>query len=154
MYVYEVKTFNIVEYARAEEYLNNPDYIVSEKLFCNPIKDKITGEIREATREEICARGNLDILEDGEYFENGIIKTIPKPQGFRIEWEYPKWVEKATKDEQLEYYKQEILKSTRELLVYKESGFSNDELQIKINKLVEKHKVLSEEIATIEDKKY
>ena len=101
----------------------------------------------EMTREEICQGGDLSILIDGEIFEDGVIKAIPKPAGIKIKWEYPNWIEKATKDEQLDYYKQEILKNTRELLVYEKSGFSNDELQAKIDVLVEKHRVLSEEIA-------
>lgn len=112
------------------------------------------GTLIEMTREEVCLSGDLSILNAGEVFEDGVIKTIPKPQGVRIEWEYPKWVEKATKDEQLDYYKQEILKNTRELLVYEKSGFSNDELQNKIDILVEKHKILSEEIARAENKLY
>lgn len=108
----------------------------------------------EMTREEICQGGDLSILVAGEVFEDSVIKTIPKPYGLRLEWEYPNWVEKATKEEQLEYLKQEILKNTRELLVYEKSGFSNDELQKKIDALVEKHKILSEEIANNENELY
>lgn len=116
---------------------------------------KLQGDtLVEMTREEVCKSGDLTILVDGEVFENGIVKTIPRPQGFRIEWEYPNWVEKATKNEQLEYLKQEILKNTRELLVYKEVGFSNDELQNKIDALVEKHRILSEDIAREDNKLY
>ncbi|WP_300343403.1 hypothetical protein [Fusobacterium sp.] len=159
MYVYEVKTFNIIEHANTEKYLNNPNYIISDKIFCNPIKDKITGKIREATREEICARGNISILENGEYFENGKIIKVDYNQelGYlKPTWnsKVKQWIEQATKDEQLEYCKQEILKNTRELLVFEKSGFSNDELQAKIDVLVEKHRILSEDIARDENLKY
>lgn len=106
----------------------------------------------EMTREEICQTGDLSVLTDGEYFENEKIIKIEYNQKFgylRPTWdkELKQWIEKATKDEQLEYYKQEILKNTRELLVFEKSGFSNDELQKKIDALVEKHRILSEEIA-------
>lgn len=98
----------------------------------------------------------------GEYYfrDNSKLEKVvkpPKPQdGVRLEYDYENdaWIEKATKDEQLEYCKKEILRNTRELLVYERSGFSNDELQNKIDELVEKHRVLSEDIARAEDKKY
>lgn len=142
-----------------EEFLKNPIehyeewdsklHKLSTTNYIEPIWDSENSVVRLRTREETIIEDNrLDLLEPGEVFENGVIKTIPRPQGFRIEWEYPNWVEKATKNEQLEYLKQEILRNTRELMVYKESGFSNDELQNKINNLVEKHKVISEELAT------
>lgn len=148
---------DIIKYMNGNPFLDYPQLndrntVISEILLNTPIW---TGtKLREMTREEVCTSGDLSVLVDGEVFENGVIKTIPKPQGFRIEWEYPNWVEKATKDEQLEYYKNEILKNTRELLVYKEAGFSNDEIQAKIDELVEKHRILSEEIAREDNKLY
>lgn len=115
---------------------------------------KVQGDtLVEMTREEVCESGDLSILFDGEVFENGAIRTVPRIDGVRVEWDYPNWVERATKDEQLDYYKHMILRNTRDLMVYKESGFPNDELQNKINELVNRHKLLSEEIATVEDNK-
>lgn len=108
----------------------------------------------EMTREEICESGDLSILIDGEIYENGVIKTIPRPQGIKIEWQYPNWVETATLEEQLEYYKQEILKNTKEMLVYKEVGFTNDELQTKIDELTQKHNEIAFELGTQENKTY
>ncbi len=108
----------------------------------------------EMTKEEVCANGDLSVLIDGEVFENGTIKVIERPQGIKIEWQYPNWVETATLQEQLEYYKQEILKNTKEMLVYKEVGFTNDELQAKIDELTYKHKEIAFELGTQENKTY
>lgn len=77
--------------------LNHDNTIISEILFERPTW---TGtEIREMTREEICSTGDLSVLVDGEIWEDGQIKTIPKPQGVKIEWQYPEWVETATQSE-------------------------------------------------------
>ena len=107
---------------------------------------------------EIVHNNSIIQLQPGQYLDissNSII-TVEKIEGVKVEWSWEtnSWIEKATKDERLEYYKQEILKNTRELLVYKESGFSNDDLQTKIDILVEKHRALSEEIAREENKLY
>lgn len=120
----------------------------------NPLKHpKLqNGTLVEMTREEICSTGDLSILVDGEIYGNGVIKTIPRIDGIKVEWQYPNWVETATLEEQLEYYKQEILKANRELLVYKESGFANQELQIKLNELIKKHNEISFDIASEENK--
>lgn len=106
----------------------------------------------EMTREEVCQSGDLSVLSDGEIFENGVIKIIERPQGVKIEWQYPNWVETATKDEQLEYYKQEILKANKELLIYKESGFANVELENKLKELTEKHNNIAYDVAMQENK--
>lgn len=106
----------------------------------------------EMTREEVCESGDLSILVPGEIFEEGIIKTIPRIDGIKVEWQYPNWVETATLEEQLEFYKQEILKANRELLVYEKAGFTNKELQIKLNELIKKHNEISFDIASEENK--
>ena len=108
----------------------------------------------EMTREEVCQTGDLSVLFDGEIYENGVIKTIERPQGVKIEWQYPQWVETATLEEQLEYYKQEILNTTRELLIYKESGFANVELENKLKELTEKHNNIAYDIAMQENKSH
>lgn len=110
------------------------------------------GILVEMTREEVCQSGDLSILYDGEIYENGIIKTIERPQGVKIEWQYPQWIEVATLEEQLEYYKQQILNTTRELLIYKESGFANVELENKLKEFTEKHNNIAYDIAIQENK--
>ena len=124
--------------------------LIQDYSVVKPIYDN--GTIREMTREEVCATGDLSILLPGEIYENGVIKTIERPQGVKIKWQYPNWVETATLEEQLEYYKQEILKANRELLVYEKAGFTNQELQIKLNELIKKHNEISFDIASEENK--
>ena len=101
----------------------------------------------EMTREEVCSTGNLSILADGEIYENGMIKTIPRIDGIRIEWQYPQWIEVATLEEQLEFYKQQILKINQELMIYEKSGFANVELETELKKLTEKHNNIAYDIA-------
>lgn len=58
---------------------------------------KILGNtLVEMTREEVCATGDLSILEIGEVYQDGKIIIKEKPNGIDIQWEYPDWVEKAT----------------------------------------------------------
>lgn len=53
----------------------------------------------EMTREEVCATGDLSVLDVGEVYQDGTIIKKEKPKGVKIEWEYPNWVEKATEEE-------------------------------------------------------
>ena len=116
---------------------------------------KLQGDtLVEMTREEVCESGDLSVLVDGEIYENGVIKTIPRIDGIKVEWQYPNWVETATLEEQLEFYKQQILNTTRELLIYKESGFVNVELESKLKKLTEKHNNIAYDIAMQENKSH
>lgn len=125
---------------------------IGDSVLINPILDK--GELREKTREELIINDNrLELLNDGEYIENDKLIKVEYDDSlefFEIVWnrELKQWVEGMSKIDQLDYLKQEILKNSRELVIYKESGFSNDELQNKINILVERHKIISEELAT------
>lgn len=92
---------------------------------------------------------------DGYYVENDrFYFSLPPSDNCKWNNKTRTWIDLTTKNEQLEYLKNEILKNTRELLVYKEAGFSNDELQAKIDELVEKHRILSEEIAREDNKLY
>lgn len=67
----------------------------------SPLKHpKLQGDtLVEMTREEVCESGDLSVLEPGEVWEDGKIKTIPRPKGVDIQWEYPNWIEKAPQDE-------------------------------------------------------
>lgn len=73
----------------------------STTKFNYPIWDN--KKIREMTKEERCSTGDLSVLEPGEVYQDGVIIKKEKPQGVKIEWEYPDWVEKATEEETTEY---------------------------------------------------
>lgn len=123
--------------------------IIADSPLSHP---KLQGDtLVEMTKEEICQSGDLTILSDGEIYENGIIKTIPKIDGIKVVWQYPNWVEIATLEEQLEYYKQEMLSVTKELLVYKETGFDGRHLETKYQELLKKHNEISQELANQEN---
>ena len=94
-------------------------------------------------------------IVDGYYIDDDKLMFVVPPSN-KCKWdsETKTWIDLTTKNEQLEYYKNEILKNTRELLVYETAGFHNDELERKNQNLIEKHRILSEEIARAEDKKY
>lgn len=97
------------------------------------------------------------LLKDGDYLENGKLKTIVPDQEFiKKNWDKVNhiWNEGATKEEKLEYLKNKILDKTQELIVYEKSGFCNDNLKNKIEELIKEHSIVSEEIARIENKKY
>lgn len=66
-----------------------------------PLKyPKLQGDtLVEMTREEVCESGDLSVLEPGEVYQDGTIIKKEKPQGVKIEWQYPNWVETATQDE-------------------------------------------------------
>ena len=52
------------------------------------------------TKLEICQiLGDLSVLNAGEVYKNGTIIDLERPQGLKIEWEYPEWVEKASQIE-------------------------------------------------------
>ena len=77
---------------------DNQTMYATDTKFNKPILDNET--IREMTREEICQTGDLSVLQDGEVFENGVIKEISKPQGMLLpKWTYPVWIEGATEEE-------------------------------------------------------
>lgn len=79
------------------------------------------GKVREKTREEICADGDLSVLTDGEVYQDGVIKTISIPDDlFSPKWEYPNWVEGATLEEMELAYKTKINDLKAETL---EEGF-------------------------------
>lgn len=69
--------------------------IIVESDFTNPIL--IDGEVKEMTREQLCEIGRLEILKDGERYENGKITKIEIPKDFlRYHWEYPNWIDDTT----------------------------------------------------------
>lgn len=62
---------------------------------------KLQGDtLVEMTREEVCESGDLSILNDGEVYQDGTIKTISIPDNlFKPKWEYPNWVESMPQED-------------------------------------------------------
>lgn len=71
--------------------------VIADQPLKHPKKQGDT--LVEMTREEVCESGDLSILELGEVYQDGTIIKKEKPNGVKIEWEYPNWVEKATEEE-------------------------------------------------------
>lgn len=81
----------------------------------------------------------------------GKLDIVPNPdpnilkEKFDIEkWE---WIDIATLDEKLEYYKQQIIFITRELAVIEAAGFRDIKLEKKLEEIKAKHMELSYELA-------
>lgn len=88
-----------------------------------PLKHpKLSGNtLVEMTREEVCATGDLSVLDVGEVYQDGvIIKKEPSDDLFKPKWEYPNWVESMLQEEQEEYHNKLIDTLKAELL---EDGF-------------------------------
>lgn len=71
--------------------------VIADQPLKHPKKQGDT--LVEMTREEICESGDLSVLDVGEVYQDGTIIKKEKPQGVKIEWQYPNWVEKATEEE-------------------------------------------------------
>ena len=101
------------------------------------------GIIREMTREEKIIKLSMkDLLNDGEYLENGEIKTIKAPESIiRAAWnrETCQWDETMTKEELLEKRSQKIIEYSKleeEKKVLENSRFSTtDEIQLVASKM-------------------
>ena len=156
----------ITEY---EEFKKNPNkffpnwevtmYASLEK-YNNPVLDKKTGEIREKTREELILIDNkLELLQDGEYVEDGEIIVVEDSENLiKKVWnkEMHIWKEGATREELIEERKNRILEYKKlkdDKKDLEESGFSSEEeilmlsekmalLEVDINGLAEKIKGL------------
>ena len=82
-----------------------PNWEDGDILFINnfsivkPIFDSDKNIIREMTREEVCESGDLSVLDIGEVYQDGAIIKKEKPQGVKIEWIYPNWIETASDSE-------------------------------------------------------
>lgn len=156
----------ITEY---EEFKKNPNkffpnwevtmYASLEK-YNNPVLDKKVGEIREKTREELILIDNkLELLQDGEYVEDGEIIVVEAPKNLiKKVWnkEIHTWEEGATREELIEERKNKILEYKKlkdDKKDLEESGFSSEGeilmlsekmalLEADINNLAEKIKGL------------
>lgn len=110
-----------------------------DNFFSNPTYDSIKDTIREMTKYELYQnglyalsfnekeyKGDIITLEPGQYIDpQGELVTVPKIEGFRIEWNWETniWEEKATEYEMVEMQYREydpldkpsVLKEMRDL---------------------------------------
>lgn len=126
---------------------DNTMYATLEK-YNNPILDKEM--IREKTREELIVLDNkTELLEEGEILKNREIKKVEKPEGYKIEWQSPNWVETITREELVEIRKDKILEYSKleeDKKLLESSKFSTLE---EIELVVEKMQILEVEINNI-----
>ena len=102
------------------------------------------GELREMTREEeILILGHTERLFDGEYIENGEIKSIKAPETLiRAVWnkETLMWEESMTKEELLEKRSKKIIEYSKleeEKKVLENSRFATiEEIQLATDKML------------------
>lgn len=102
------------------------------------------GELREMTREEeILILGHTERLFDGEYIENGEIKSIKAPEALiRAVWnkETLMWEESMTKEELLEKRSKKIIEYSKleeEKKVLENSRFATiEEIQLATDKML------------------
>ena len=118
--VSEIKLLDTLNYT-LDEFKVNPQscypdldtetMIASEVKYDYPCLD-VSGELREMSKYEKYKKGlyellenevefknDILVLEQGQYVdESGVLQTIPKPEGTRIEWNWKthEWEEKAT----------------------------------------------------------
>lgn len=112
--------------------------------------DEATGKVRAATVQELYERGEY-LLNEDEYLKEGIVKEVPPiPSGIikgEFDEEKEEWIETATKDDILDYYKQQIIETVREIGVREAAGFYDSNLAHQLEELKKKHLDLSHEIA-------
>lgn len=71
--------------------------VIADQPLKHPKKQGDT--LVEMTREEVCESGDLSVLDVGEVYQDGVIIKKEKPNGVKIEWIYPDYVETATEEE-------------------------------------------------------
>ena len=110
--VSEIKLLDTLNYT-LEEFKTNPQacyptwdtatMIASSEKYEYPCIDKDTQELRNKTREERIIEGETELLQDGEYVEDGKIINVPCPDGLlKKYWDKVThtWTEGATEEEQ------------------------------------------------------
>ena len=99
-----------------------PSFYATQDKYNSPILSD--GALREKTREELILIDNkVELLQDGEYIEQGKIIVVPCPEGLLKKKWYSKshiWKEGATDEELKEYYFNKINTYKAEIL---EVGF-------------------------------
>lgn len=134
IYIYNDKLELIAQpYATSyEDFKNNPalfypewkaEFYATQNKYNNPILSD--GALREKTREELILNDNkLELLQDGEYIEQGKIIVVPCPEGLlKKKWDKTAhvWGEGTTVEELKEYYFNKINTYKAEIL---EVGFN------------------------------
>lgn len=134
IYIYNDKLELIAQpYATSyEDFKNNPvlfypewksSFYATQDKYNNPVVSD--GALREKTREELILIDNkLELLQDGEYVEQGKIIVVPCPNGLlKKKWDKIAhvWGEGATVEELKEYYFNKINTYKAEIL---EVGFN------------------------------
>lgn len=117
---------------------NKYNYIVGYALIgdiTNSIEIKYEGDIKE--------------IKNYQYINRELIyNPIPeKPLGISLEYDGINWIETATLEEQIEYYKQRIIEKARELGIEKLAGFGNLNLELELNELKKMHLEKSHKLA-------
>ena len=109
-------------------FLNKYNYIVSYALVGsveNYIEINYEGEIIELTNHQYI---------NGELIYNPIPE---KPLGVALEYDGTSWIETATLEEQIEYYKNIIIEKTKEHELLKVSGFTGTQEEINLKTEIE-----------------
>lgn len=129
IYIYNDKLELIAQpYATSyEDFKNNPtlfypewqsSFYATQDKYNNPVLSD--GALREKTREELILIDNkVELLQDGEYIEQGKIIVVPCPDGLlKKKWDSKShtWSEGATDEELKEYYFNKINSYKAEIL--------------------------------------
>lgn len=139
---------------------NEEKYLAIENKIEDPILDKNSQTLREKTREEkILLDNKVELLQDGEYIQDGKIVTVPCVENFlKKSWNKEKhiWEEGATVDEIIEQRKNKILKYSeleKEKKALEGSKFSTEDeiltVTEEMNKLEKEINSLANIIATL-----
>ncbi|MGL5717717.1 MAG: hypothetical protein ACRCX2_32195 [Paraclostridium sp.] len=105
-----------------------------------------SGNLVEKTTEELKLEGIIS-LQDGEVIINNELVVKPKPNGVKIEWQSPNWVETATQEEKEEAIRMDIISKSSELLKIQSAGFNNLELEKELETLKKLHLEITHQIA-------
>ena len=118
--------------------INKYNYIVGYALI---------GDITNSI--EVNYEGDIKEIKNYQYINGELIyNPIPeKPVGVALEYDGTSWIETATLEEQIEYYKNITIDKTRELGVEKLAGFGNLNLESELNELKKIHLEKSHELA-------
>lgn len=90
MHIYD-RNFNYITETKNNEQIQkykDIDYIITDFLYANPIQLE-DGSLREATKEELYAKGQYNLIE-GEKFQDEKIILVPCPSKYHI-WKENDW---------------------------------------------------------------
>lgn len=98
---------------------------------------------------EVNFEGDIKEIKNYQYINGELIyNPIPeKPLGISLEYDGINWIETATLEEQIEYYKNLIIDKARELGIEKLAGFGNPNLELELSELKKIHLEKSHELA-------